>query len=58
MDSTTPPSVRTPNRALLLQPEDIIPLTADEAARNLDMFMAALNADEQSAPASTANDEK
>ena len=53
-----PPSVRTPNRAMLLQPEDIVPLTADEAARDIEMFMAALTADEQSKPVSTANDAK
>ena len=58
MRSTAPASVRTPNRRLLLQPEDIVPLTAKEAASDIDMFMRALNAEEQSKPASATNREK
>ena len=51
MPSAAPASVRAPNQGLLLQPEDIVTLTAEEAARDIDMFMTALTAEENTAQA-------
>ncbi len=41
---------------MLLQPEDIVPLTAEQAAQDIDTFMTALKAEEHAtqAPRATA----